>query len=95
VRNGEFALRQTALVGWACAASDGSYEWWAYIDGTYTWATSASTSTNPWDLKAEYLGSGTYSSFDAWKSAVLLRPETSGKRVIFQRHSVTEESTQN
>jgi hypothetical protein len=95
VMDGEFALRQSTVVGWACVSGDRSYEWWAYIDGVYDWADSTSTPASPWDLKAEYMGPGGWSSFDAWKSAVLQRPEAAGKRVVFQRHTVTEETTQN
>lgn len=93
---GEFNLRQAGLVGWLYVSPDGANEWWAYIDdGSYQWADPSHTLSNPWDLKADYIGPGNYSSYAAWKAAVLARPAAQGKPIKFQKHAVVEETVQN
>ena len=94
---GDFILQQHGgTVGWVYANGDRSVEWWAYISDVYEWADSGSTSTNPWRLDAEYTGAGTGSStYAEWKIDVLGRSAAQGHTILFQRHTVTEESVVN
>jgi hypothetical protein len=92
---GEFALHQGPTVGWVCVSSDRTTEWWAYVDGVYRWADETCTSSSPWVAQAEYIGVGTWGSFEAWKADVLTRQAAQGKTIVFQRHAVEQESVAN
>jgi hypothetical protein len=92
---GEFTQRQGGTVGWVCVSPDRTTEWWAYFDDVYRWADATCTSTNPWEAQAQFLGVGAYGSFAAWKADVLQRAAAQGRTIVFQQHSVAEESVEN
>ncbi|MCE9634818.1 MAG: hypothetical protein K8T90_03850 [Planctomycetes bacterium] len=81
--------------GFACCNADRTVEYWAYVDGTYTFASPSNGSNNRWRLDAEYIASGTYSSFQAFEDAVCAMGEFQGKTLLFQDHSVTENVIEN
>lgn len=98
VKPGEFALFQPGIsnpVGWARINSDRTVEWWAYIEGSYTWADNTNTPSSRWHLEAEYDGPGSYASYAAWRADVLQRAAAQGHTVTFQNHTVTEDTVAN
>ena len=97
-RFGEFALFQPGsggVVGWVVSNPDRTVEWWAYIEGSYEWADTTSTPQDRWKLEAERIGDPLTSSFENWKTSVLLRSIAVGKRIVFQNHSVVETAVDN
>ena len=98
VRIGEFELHQpgaSGAVGFVACNADRTVEWWAYIDGTYSWGDASSTTANPWKLEAVRLGDTTASTFMEWRAEVLALSVMAGKRVVFQNHSVVETTVDN
>ena len=98
LRGGIYRIRNpetNAVAGWVFSSTDRTREYWAYIEGTYTWATSDNTSSNPWTLKAEYIGAPSYSTFVEFRDAVLAESAAQGKTITFQNHTVFETVTDN
>jgi hypothetical protein len=98
IRCGGFWLvqpHQTARVGRAWANADRTVEYWAYVDGEYRWADASNGPANRWRLDAEFEGSTSFGSFEAFRDATLALPEFDGKVLVFQQHVVTETVVQN
>jgi hypothetical protein len=94
LHGGEFSLyqpSQISTVGRAWCSSDHTIEYWAYVDGEFTFADTSNDSLNRWRLDAEHVSLEEYEDYNAFKSAVLALPEMSGKTVRFQSHAVSEE----
>lgn len=95
---GEYHLHQPGTadpVGWAWRSGDGATEWWAYVDGSYSWAGSANGPSSRWRLDAEYVGAGNWANYAAWKNHVLLQSAAQGRTIVFQDHSICEETLSN
>ena len=96
---GEYCLFQPGspevFVGWVVTNSDRNVEWWAYFDDSYEWADYGCTSENRWKLEAQWVGTAGWSNFEAWKSEVLDRHVTDGRRLVFQNHAVAESVVDN
>lgn len=98
VNDGEHRIHQPGqpyAVAWVCSRADRTREWWAFIDETYTWGDTDATEQNPWNVSAVRIGNGTYANYTAWRTAVLARAETQGCTVVFQDHSITEDTVEN
>jgi hypothetical protein len=95
---GEYSLYQPGSsdpVGWVRVNGDRSVEWWAYVGESYAWADSTNTPASPWHLEARYVGSGAWPTYAIWKADVLQRAVAQGRTIVFQDHSVAEESVEN
>ena len=95
---GEYWLIQPGAnmrVGRVWCNGDRSIEYWAYVDGVYTWADASHGVDNHWRLDAEYIGSASYSSFQQFKDAVCALPIYEGQTITFQAHGITEDVVEN
>lgn len=98
VQDGEYGLYQPGNsdpVGWARVSGDRTVEWWAYVDSAYSWADDTNTAASPWHLEARYIGPGNFATYPIWKADVLQRAAAQGHTIVFQDHSVAEESVEN
>lgn len=98
VRNTAFSLNRTsdgAVVGWCARSSDGTHEYWAYVDGQFVWAGSEHTAANPWTLNGVYDANLPTGGFEAFRTEVLSRAAAEDETIIFHNMTVTESITEN
>jgi hypothetical protein len=95
IDEGEFALfqpQQQAPVGRAWCNADRTVEYWAYVVGEYAFPLQGN---GGWRLDATRVSGTSYSSFAQFRAAVLALPQMAGKKILFQDHSVTEQTVVN
>jgi hypothetical protein len=98
IKDGDYWLyqpQQSTPVGRAYSNADHTAEYWAYVDGEYRFADTTNIPVNPWHLNAALASTTDYTSYASFKTAVLARAEFQGKTIVFQNHSVSEETVQN
>lgn len=98
IRDGTYWLHQPhqqGPVGRAWCSGDGTTEYWAYVHGEYVWPGAGNGPSSPWRLDAARVAGSPFGSYEAWKDTVLDLPEFEGKTIVFQAHTVAEETVGN
>jgi hypothetical protein len=84
-----------ATIGWAARSSDGTKEFWAYVEGEFEFASTSHTASNPWNLRGVYDANLPTGGFEAFRTEVLSRAAAQDKTIIFHNMTVTESITEN
>lgn len=90
-----FQPQQTGPVGRAYCNAGHTAEYWAYTTGEYRFPNSSNGPGNRGHIDFERVSGGSYATYAAFKTAVRALPEMAGKTILFQNHSVAEETITN